>query len=244
MSWKHGRLVAAALAAMLAMGLAMFFAGFLPRRARSQVAPAAVPALPALSEPEEELTAAGDGRAAALSPRRKRWWRGALEWMVYLVLVVAAIVLTPRILVALLDTQYPMAAVTSGSMWPTLHKGDMVILKGVDEPGDLKVGDIIGFRQAGGGFAIHRVIAIHGSEITTKGDANRESDPVISFEDVVGRVPRVSGGIPVLGGKLLKVRYLGYVGILLGPLVSGAGSQGEAPSQPAAEGAAPQDASP
>ncbi len=112
-----------------------------------------------------------------------------------------------------------MAAVTSSSMWPTLKKGDLVFLKGVDRPEDLAVGDIIGFELDDGGFAIHRVVSIEADRITTKGDANREADPVMSFDRVIGRVPK-------MGGRLVKVPYLGNLGILLGPVFGGQTSDG------------------
>ena len=121
----------------------------------------------------------------------------------------AAIVLALRLIAKALDTHYPPAAVTSSSMWRSLHKCDMVVLKGVDKPSDLKVGDIIGFKQEDGGFTIHCAVKIDGATIATKGDANRAPDPSIVFDDVIGRVPEV-------GGPLVKVRYLGYLAQLLG----------------------------
>jgi signal peptidase len=145
--------------------------------------------------------------------------RGMSSWAIYIGIIVLIIVFTPRIMSWALGTQYPMAAVTSSSMWPTLKKGDLVILKGVDKPEDLRVGDVIGFELDDGGFAIHRIVGIEGDLITTKGDANSEVDPAISFERVIGRMPKI-------GGWLVKVPYLGNLGILLGPLFGGKTSDG------------------
>lgn len=178
--------------------------------------PAAEPSRPEAEGSVDDLAqppADAEAPVPAPAKRPRRLWRTVIEWSLYVGFVVAAVVLTPRLLAKALDTQYPLAAVTSSSMWPALHKGDMVVLQGVDKPSDLKVGDIIGFKQEDGGFAIHRIVKIDGDRITTKGDANREPDPVITFDSVVGRVPKAVG-------VQAKVRYLGYIGILLGPVFS------------------------
>jgi signal peptidase I len=162
---------------------------------------------------------------APVARKKKPLWRGIAEWSLYLAFLAGALVLTPTILSSALGTPYPMAAVTSNSMWPALHKGDMVLLKGVDKPEDLSPGDIIGFKQPDGGFAIHRIVKIDGNAITTKGDANKEADPFITFDKVVGRVPSALG-------QKLKVRYLGYFGILLGPLFGHTTSDSQTVGEP------------
>jgi signal peptidase I len=134
---------------------------------------------------------------------------------------------TPTFLSRALDTPYPMAAVTSSSMWPTLHKGDLVVLNGVHGLDDLSVGDIIAFRHEDG-FAIHRIAKIEGDRITTKGDANSIEDPAIGIQDVVGRVFK-------LGGNLVRVPYVGNLPLLLHRTSEAAPS--EAP--PAFEGQTP-----
>ena len=45
---------------------------------------------------------------------------------VYLVLIVVIVVGVPKFLSWYLDTDSPMAAITSGSMWPELKKGDLI----------------------------------------------------------------------------------------------------------------------
>lgn len=181
---------------------------------------ASAEAAPAAEEALEEQTT---GR------RSFRRLRGMASWAIYIGIIVLVIAFTPRIMSWALDTQYPMAAVTSSSMWPTLKKGDLVILRGVDKAEDLRVGDIIGFELDDGGFAIHRIVGIEGDRITTKGDANREADPAISFERVIGRMPKI-------GGRLVKVPYLGNLGILLGPLFGGKTSDHGTLGEPVYEG--------
>jgi signal peptidase I len=195
------------------------------RRASSVSAPHAPAAYAPVAPPAEEAL---EDKTASRKSRRRRLW-GAASWAVYIGIIVLAIVFTPYILSRALDTQYPMAAVTSSSMWPTLKKGDLIFLKGVDKPEDLKVGDIIGFELDDGGFAIHRIVDIDGDAITTKGDANSEADPSISFDRVIGRMPKI-------GGRLVKVPYLGNLGILLGPLFGSETSDGGTLGEPVFEG--------
>lgn len=141
--------------------------------------------------------------------RGLRSLRGPLGWVLYLGLIAAAILLGPRILSWALDSPYPLATITSGSMWPTLKEGDIVLIQGVDSIDDLKVGDIIAFRHKDG-MAIHRIIKIEDAKVTTRGDANSKPDEPITFEDVIGRALEVRGW-------LVKVPYLGYLARLIGP---------------------------
>jgi signal peptidase I len=183
---------------------------------------------------ECEPVAEGLGTPAAhsaTSSRAIRWSRAALTFVLYVGFVVGAMHYTPALLSRALDTEHPMASITSASMWPTLKKGDLVILKGIDKPEDINVGDIIAFEYEGG-FAIHRVIQIDGDKITTQGDANPHPDPPITFEQVIGRMPKV-------GGRLVKIPYLGNVGILLGPLFGHKTSDGGTMSETTFDGQQP-----
>jgi len=141
-------------------------------------------------------------------PRRAR---SALSWLLYLAVVVGAIVTIPNALSWALHTPQPIAAVTGSSMWPTLSKGDLVLIKGVDSVEDLQVGDIVAFRQDRG-FSIHRVVNIDGEKITTRGDGNFVDDPPINVENVIGKVPKVAG-------RLARIPLLGNLSLFLGPLV-------------------------
>jgi signal peptidase len=108
-----------------------------------------------------------------------------------------------------LGTEKPIMAVVSNSMEPTFHKGDLVIVKGVD-PDEIKVGDIIVFENPWRGIpVVHRVIGIEEVDgrryFITKGDnriTNRFSDqqsgiaPPISEDLIKGRVVLV---VPKLG---------------------------------------------
>ena len=85
------------------------------------------------------------------------------------------------------------AVVVSGSMEPNIHVDDMIIYH--EHPAkDYQVGDVIVYRRNTGTpeemLITHRIVEIRedGSMLTTRGDANKISDPEISFDDVVGRL--------------------------------------------------------
>lgn len=109
----------------------------------------------------------------------------------------------------------PAVPVTGVSMRPTLERGDLVFLKGVD-PSKLRKGDVIAFHvpkdsqsQYGlPGELVHRIIKIQPSPggliFHTKGDANSGPDVfVIHGSDVVGEMV---GKAPGLGFPLLFFR--------------------------------------
>ncbi|MGB9741341.1 MAG: signal peptidase I [Candidatus Bathyarchaeia archaeon] len=124
-----------------------------------------------------------------------------------------------------LGTEYPMLAVSSGSMcmlpgpycdgWShpfarTLHVGDLIIVRKVD-PADINAkpypyGDIIVFHR-GNDLIVHRAIdetVINGKiYFTTKGDGNDYPDAQkVSQDDVVGRV-------------IFRIPWLGHVALLM-----------------------------
>lgn len=117
-----------------------------------------------------------------------------------------------------LRVQHPFLYVVSESMRPTLEVGDLIVVEGV---GELAIrtgrdGDVIAFYQPGhhgdpDHIIIHRAVGrtIIGGvwHFTTKGDNNPFPDPwKVSPEDIVGRY-------------VLRIPYLGYLFILLSPMV-------------------------
>lgn len=113
----------------------------------------------------------------------------------------------PKIMSRVLNTQYPLAAITSGSMWPVLKTGDLVIMKGASGV-DVEVGQIVVFKNPNG-FTIHRLIRKDGNKFITRGDANNVDDKPIESSDIVGRVVYV-GESPVRVPRLgTLARYFG-----------------------------------
>src|SRR4030042_3813987 len=80
----------------------------------------------------------------------------------------------PALLELALGLEQPVLTVTSRSMWPQLNRGDIVFVKETNIE-DIEVGSVIVFRHKNG-LAVHRVIEIRGTTITTKGDANPITD--------------------------------------------------------------------
>ncbi len=152
-----------------------------------------------LSAVPQEVSVLSSPQPALLA----RLWRLVATLALYAVFITTSVYLTPRLLATILGTEHPIAAITSQSMYPVLQRGDLVLLEGVDQPADLRVGDIIAFKSENG-FAIHRVIKIDGFSIATKGDANQVEDGPITFDQVIGRALRIRGHIA-------RVPYLGDI---------------------------------
>ena len=67
--------------------------------------------------------------------------------------------------------------VLSGSMQPVMSPGDLAITQPVPLS-SLRVGDAIAFVPPGQNTPVlHRLVTLNGAQITTKGDANRVTDP-------------------------------------------------------------------
>lgn len=95
----------------------------------------------------------------------------------------------------------------SGSMAPTIHTGDLVVIKPVAVD-TVAVGDVIGVRTSLGQVIVHRVTAITTNDgqlvVTTQGDANPTSEQwVIPHGKDVALVKRV---LPALGGVVDRVQ--------------------------------------
>ena len=95
---------------------------------------------------------------------------------------------------------YNLYLVRSESMTPTINMGDLIITGPSDGPikGEIKPGTIITFEHRDE-LVTHRVKAIDGSALTTKGDAAEDIDPwAVSLSDI-------------RGVYLFKIPSVGYV---------------------------------
>ena len=140
-------------------------------------------------------------------------WRG-VKWAVATVAIAfAASSLIWLGLMAVMETQYPVMVVESNSMYPTLKVGDLILVHGVKDPCDIRIGDIIVFRKPinpGGKPVVHRVVKkvySHGEwRFATKGDNNPDSlywERDFSSEYIIGKVVYA---IPLLGYVVLFMR--------------------------------------
>lgn len=125
-----------------------------------------------------------------------------LKSVLYIAFLVALAIYTPRIMSDVLNTPFPMAAVTSGSMWPVLKTGDLVFMRGISG-NEAQVGQIIVYQNERG-FTIHRLIEKKDGKLITKGDANSISDSPISPDEVVGRAV-------YFGDKPLRIPKVGIL---------------------------------
>ncbi len=151
--------------------------------------------------------------------------------MILLVTLFVIVYATPRYLLPqVLNTDVPLAVVESGSMEPTIHAGDLLVVVGYN-PADIVEKDIIVFRASflNGSLTVHMVISKGEEEgkiyYWTKGEANVFPDPRIykgRYSVVETEVHGVVAcRIPLVGYlSLLVLRYFGIkFGLLLLPLL-------------------------
>jgi len=125
--------------------------------------------------------------------------------LLYILVLLGLIYVIPQTLSWVLDTDHPMASITSRSMWPALNKGDLVFIKGVGHKAEIQIGDIIVYKNPKG-FTIHRVIKLKEDSLVTQGDANNIKDAAIKYEEVVGKAV-------ILKGKPAKIPFLGNISV-------------------------------
>jgi signal peptidase len=143
--------------------------------------------------------------------REKSWKREIIEDAIVVALVIMIVWGTGIGLQFYLQTPTPLLAVESGSMEPTLYRGDLVIVRSED-PATLQVGDIVIYNGSSAGFSstvpiVHRIIEIIDISgnlfFRTQGDNNPGPDPGERSEsDIFAKV-------------IGSVRYLGFVTLLL-----------------------------
>lgn len=128
--------------------------------------------------------------------------------------IIAGIVIAVVVYHALgfaLQTTDPIVTVVSGSMEPTLYRGDMVLLHG-EKPENLQKGIVIVYYHPDQKrLIIHRIFEVNADgTFTTKGDnaiTNRNPDP--------WRVQREW----IKGRMIFRIPYLGYPRILLDEII-------------------------
>ena len=146
-----------------------------------------------------------NGQPKKLPKKKKPLWRNILGWIVYLVLIMVIVVGVPKFLSWYLDTNSPMAAITSGSMWPVLKQGDLVFIKGVYGKNDIAIGDIVVYKnETNNTLTIHRVTEMLDDTLITKGDANFTSDEPATYSDVMGKTFNI-------GSKPARIPWMGNI---------------------------------
>jgi len=121
------------------------------------------------------------------------------------VILIVLVVGTRSVLSTLLKAEVPMAVVSSWSMEPVLHVGDILVVAGEKSP---KIGDVILFKSPQHGrLVVHRVVNVAPEGYITKGDAN----PVPDFKPV----PRRN----VVGRVIIVIPYLGALRLVIGKIL-------------------------
>ncbi|NPA47385.1 MAG: signal peptidase I [Thermococci archaeon] len=103
-----------------------------------------------------------------------------------------------------LDRPVLISYARSGSMEPTIGRGDLFLVNPVSKGGD--VGDIIVFRGENG-WTVHRIYAVMDDGYLTKGDANPATDQSNGARLV--RRGDVAGEVLTFNGRVLKIPNLG-----------------------------------
>ena len=93
---------------------------------------------------------------------------------------------------------YGVLEVVSGSMEPTIHVGDMIIIDTKNKY--FQEDDIITFYDKQGSFVTHRIIELDGKVMVTKGDNNDSQDDETSTDKIVGKYVTKLNGV----GRILQ----------------------------------------
>jgi len=128
-------------------------------------------------------------------------WKNLIGWVLYIAFLISLVYGIPKGLAYILKTEHPMASITSGSMWPELKKGDLILIKGIQGKEDISIGDVVIYNNVRG-FTIHRVIRMNENSLVTKGDANNIEDSPIKYEEIIGKTLTINNNsfrIPFLG---------------------------------------------
>jgi len=111
---------------------------------------------------------------------------------------------------------YAVLEVVSGSMEPTIHVGDLIIIHTNEEK--YEVGDIITFYDVDGSFVTHRIISIENGQMITQGDNNNSPDSPTDMKQIVGKYIFKITGLGILF-KALKSPVVMILVLLIGIMV-------------------------
>ena len=156
-------------------------------------------------------------------------WKKVAGWILTALLVLAlifAVILVVQVKSSNMPFIFGYATfyVVSGSMEPTIHVGEVILIERVKSPDELKKGDIITFHGKGGSLegkiVTHRIVSdgVVGGKITTCGDANYGiADEPITYNDVIGRYVRTSA-VLTTAYAVFTSKY-GFLFIVFIPLI-------------------------
>jgi len=149
-------------------------------------------------------------------PQLQRFLAGALLGLVGGLAFLVAMALLPAVF-----GLYPLVVV-SGSMEPTIHVGDIAVVRKQD-PYRFKIGDVVTYSTAGGNIT-HRIVGMditpQGPFFLLRGDANLTADPrAIPAQAIVGkvvyRVPRLGFLVSFVNSTAGRVLFIATPLLLL-----------------------------
>ena len=156
-------------------------------------------------------------------------WKKVAGWILT-VLLVLALVFAVIVVMQVKNSNMPFVFgyatfyVVSGSMEPTIHVGEVILIERVNSPAELKKGDIITFHGKGGKLegkiVTHRIVSdgVVDGKITTCGDANYGiADEPITYDGVIGRYVRTSSVLTA--AYMAFTSKYGFLFIVFIPLV-------------------------
>lgn len=133
--------------------------------------------------------------------------RFLIDTIITLAFAIVVFLGVPKVLGYFLKVENPIATITSASMWPVFKTGDLIFVKKIAGVGDIKVGDIVVYKNEKG-FTVHRVVKMLSDKIITRGDANNVDDAPVAYVQVEGKVLGTKSG-PI------RVPFLGKISFLL-----------------------------
>lgn len=152
----------------------------------------------------------------------------AVDILIVIVFIVSALVVVASITANRTGGQpsvmgYVFSSVQTDSMQGTINKGDFVVGKLIDDNTEIKVGDIISYRDYYNGKEItitHQVVEITESNgYITKGTAEKYNDEIVKYRDDIISIYKFR--IPFLGGFIDFLKTpLGFILCLVLPLLS------------------------
>lgn len=111
---------------------------------------------------------------------------------------------------------YAVLEVVSGSMEPTIHVGDLIVIDTKET--EFKENDIITFTDDDGSFVTHRIISINNDKMVTKGDNNNSDDPSSSVTTIVGKYLFKLSGMGILFASL-RNPFVMFMILVVGMLI-------------------------
>lgn len=106
---------------------------------------------------------------------------------------------------------YTFFEVATGSMYPTIEIGDVVI---VHITKDVKEKDIIVYKE-GNNIITHRLIKEKGNELIAKGDANNSEDKPIKENMVLGKVIKILPKVGIWRKVFISPEVVGLILIII-----------------------------